>query len=155
MSPIYRQSLITVINGASIGTVAHDCRSPIEDWRVESCFGNRRERRFSTASVGFAFKGINAWVQWGIDAWTTALGSNGWPDFPIDSEDLTFKDLLESFKSGRIKRRWESRVPSENNTASLASARSASFLVRQIRVIQSRVFLRIDAASHQKGLSST
>jgi len=51
---------MTVINGASIGTVAHDCQSPIKDWRVERCFGNRRERRFATASVGFAFKGINA-----------------------------------------------------------------------------------------------
>ena len=31
VSPIYRQTLITVINGASIRTVAHDCQSPMED----------------------------------------------------------------------------------------------------------------------------
>jgi len=57
--PIYRQSLATAINGASIGTVAHNCQSPIKNERVERRFGNRRERRFSTACVGFAFKGIN------------------------------------------------------------------------------------------------
>jgi len=29
--PIYRQALITAINGALIGTVAHDCQSPVKD----------------------------------------------------------------------------------------------------------------------------
>jgi len=58
--PIYRRSSTTAINGASIGTVAHNCQSPIKHGRVERRFGNRRERRFSTARVSFTFKGINA-----------------------------------------------------------------------------------------------
>jgi len=145
--PIYRQALITAINGALIGTVTHDCQSPVKDWRVERRFGNRRKRRFSTARVGFAFKGSNSWVQWGVDAWITALGINGWLGIPIDSEDLTSKDLLKSFESDHIRRRWESRVPSAGKAASLASARSAQ---DRFALFRAASHLVIDAASHPR-----